>query len=151
MLPPRKRRQRRRLIHRLRGAILEDVVRPSRVAREDVTQRAVVDHRGPCPVPLDNLTRAIEVGSLALDLLETSGLSQDHGLGAGLARLELCAVGDAVRQLAGPLSHVRRGLAEHASDFARGLHSVEARDALQSGARGLGLGEKGMEWGSGSG
>ena len=115
--------------------ILEDVVRPSRVARKDVTQRAIVDHRGPCPVPLDDLTRAIEVGSLALDLLETSGLSQDHGLGAGLARLELCAVGDAVRQLAGPLSHVRRGLAEHASDFTRGLHSVEARDALQGGGQ----------------
>ena len=67
--------QRRRLIHRLGGAILEDVVRPSRVARKDVTQRAIVDHRGPCPVPLDDLTGAIEVGSLALDLLETSGLS----------------------------------------------------------------------------
>jgi hypothetical protein len=74
--------------------------------------------------------RAFEIGPLALDLLEAPGLPFDHGLGPGLARLELCAVGDAVAQLARPLPDVRGWLTEHASHFAGGLHGRETRDAL---------------------
>eukprot|EP00966_Prymnesium_polylepis_P195123 4523299-Prymnesium_polylepis.1 len=130
VLPPCKRFQRRRLVHWPGGTILEDVVCPPRVAGEHVAEGAVVDDGGPGAMLLDDLSRAVEIGTLALDLLEASGLPSNHRLGPGLARLGLRAVGDAVAQLARPLAYVGGWLPEHASYLAGGLHSVEARDSL---------------------
>ena len=79
---------------------------------------------------LDDLARAVEIGALALHLLEAARLPLDHRLGPRLARLELGAVGDAVAQLAHTLADVGGGLPQHAPHFASGLHGVEARDAL---------------------
>ena len=58
VLPVGKRLERCGLIHRLGGAILKDIMRPTRVARQDVAERAIVDHLRPRLVLLDDLTRA---------------------------------------------------------------------------------------------
>ena len=79
---------------------------------------------------LDDLSRAVEIGTLALDLLQAARLPLDHRLGPGLARLWLRAVGDAVAQLARPLADVGGWLPEHTSHLSCGLHGVEARDSL---------------------
>ena len=100
------------------------------MAGEHVAEGAVVDHLRPGLVLLDDLTRAIEIGTLALDLLEAPGLPLDHGLGSGLARLWLRAVGDAVRQLARPLSDVGGWLPEHPAYLACGLHGIETCNPL---------------------
>ena len=61
VLPERKGFEGGGLIDRLGGAILKDVMRPPRVAGEDIAERAVVDHVGPGTVLLDDLPGTVEV------------------------------------------------------------------------------------------
>ena len=130
MLPTRKGFETGRLIDGLGRAVLKHVVRPPRVAGKNIAQRAIVDDFSPRTLLCDELACAVEVGALALDLLEASRLTSDDRLGAWLAALNLCAVRDAVAQLTSSLAHVRGGLTEHASRLGHGLHRAETGDAL---------------------
>eukprot|EP00966_Prymnesium_polylepis_P048026 1112138-Prymnesium_polylepis.1 len=91
------------------------------MAREHVTERAVVDHIGPSEVLLDDLTGVVEIRALILDLLQTSWIPLDHGLGARFATLEFGAVRDAVAHLARALPNVGGRLTKHAEYLPRGL------------------------------
>ena len=105
-------------------------MRPARVAGEDITEGAVIDHIGPGTVLLDGLPGTIEVTALSLDLLQAAWLSVNDWFCAWLAGLELGAVGDAVAELACPLADVGGGLTDHAAHLACRLHGIEAGDSL---------------------
>eukprot|EP00966_Prymnesium_polylepis_P036084 836912-Prymnesium_polylepis.1 len=64
-------------------------MRPARVAGEDITEGAVIDHIGPGTVLLDGLPGTIEVTALSLDLLQAAWLSVNDWFCAWLAGLEL--------------------------------------------------------------
>ena len=117
MLPSCKRPQCCAFIHRVGGSVLKDVMRPTRVARKHIAERAVVDDGGPSAVALYDFTRAVEITPLALYLLEAARLALDHRLSPWLAAFKLGAVRNAIAELAGALPHMSGGLAKLSQAF----------------------------------
>jgi len=80
---------------------------------------------------LNDLSRPVKITAFAFHLFEAARLPLDHGLGPGLARLELGAIRDAVAELACTLTNVGGWLTEHAPYFPSGLHGVETHIPCQ--------------------